>query len=200
VTAPTITELPALPTFPPGPGLPDQPGVFIPAFLAFLDALRNWRTDLVAFGEFVENNGSTSTSSTRWNVITETSNARTISSADIGAHVRFTSDTSVTLIIPVDHGFSAGDCVRFTQAGDGRVGISRGSSGVTLLSLDGAVVSRGAGAEWEMVCVGGNAFDLFGDIESEVILLSGDMTDGDDVVLFSGDMTDGDDQEQVGGV
>jgi hypothetical protein len=54
MSAPTITELPALPTFPAGPGLPDQPGVFIPQFLAFLEALRNWRGDLNAFAAYLE--------------------------------------------------------------------------------------------------------------------------------------------------
>lgn len=52
--APPISELPALPTFPSGPGLPDQPGVFIPQFLAFLEALNLWPDELNAFAEYLE--------------------------------------------------------------------------------------------------------------------------------------------------
>lgn len=54
MSAPTISELPPLPTFPSGPGLPDQPGVFIPQFLAFLAALNAWPGELNAFATYLE--------------------------------------------------------------------------------------------------------------------------------------------------
>jgi hypothetical protein len=54
MSAPTIDPPPELPTFPPGRGLPDQPGVFIPKFLAFLawfTTFRAWLVDLTAYFE-----------------------------------------------------------------------------------------------------------------------------------------------------
>jgi hypothetical protein len=57
VSAPTISPLPALPTFPPGPGLPDQPGVFIPQFLAFLNGLRTFRDEADALGAYLDSLG-----------------------------------------------------------------------------------------------------------------------------------------------
>lgn len=54
MSAPTIEEPPELPTFPSGPGLPDQPGVFIPKFLAFLawfTLFRAYLVDLIAYFE-----------------------------------------------------------------------------------------------------------------------------------------------------
>jgi hypothetical protein len=64
MSAPTVTDLPPLPTFPAGPGLPDQPGVFIPQFLAFLDALQNWPSELSALVTYLEGlSGGSSSSS-----------------------------------------------------------------------------------------------------------------------------------------
>ena len=54
MSAPIVTALPALPTFPSGPGLPDQPAVFIPQFLLFLTALRNWPGELSALVAYLE--------------------------------------------------------------------------------------------------------------------------------------------------
>lgn len=54
MSAPTIDPPPELPTFPSGPRLPDQPGVFIPKFLAFLawfTAFRAYLVELIAYFE-----------------------------------------------------------------------------------------------------------------------------------------------------
>lgn len=61
MTAPTVEELPALPTFPSGPGLPDQPGVFIPQFLAFLAVLQRWPGELNALVAYLEGLSTTTT-------------------------------------------------------------------------------------------------------------------------------------------
>jgi hypothetical protein len=60
MSAPTISEPPELPTFPPGPGLPDQPGVFIPKFLLFLTwftAFRAYLADLTVYFEGLSGGG-----------------------------------------------------------------------------------------------------------------------------------------------
>ena len=54
MSAPIISPLPELPTCPAGPGLPDQPGVFFPKFLAFLLALSTYRTEANALAEYLE--------------------------------------------------------------------------------------------------------------------------------------------------
>lgn len=61
MSAPTISEPPELPTFPTGPGLPDQPGVFIPKFLAFLawfTTFRAWLIEVIAYLEGLGGGGS----------------------------------------------------------------------------------------------------------------------------------------------
>jgi hypothetical protein len=204
MTAPTITEPPELPSFPTGPGLPDQPGVFIPKFLLFLAWFTTFRAYLVELIAYLESIGGTGSGSTdsglRWNVSDTAATSHTLTSADIGAHKRFTSDSDAEIVIPDDgHGFSFGDRVRVTQAGDGDVTINPAST-VTVNSLDGARTSAGHGAVFEIEYVGVNEWDALGDLIVSGILLSGDMTDGDDAVLLSGDMTDGDDSEQAGGV
>lgn len=51
---PTIDPLPELPTFPAGPGLPDQPAVFIPEFLAFLNSLRTFGDQANALAAYLD--------------------------------------------------------------------------------------------------------------------------------------------------
>jgi predicted GH43/DUF377 family glycosyl hydrolase len=75
VTAPTVEELPALPTFPSGPGLPDQPGVFIPQFLAFLAVLQRWPGELNALVAYLEGLLESGTSTTTTTIINEASTA-----------------------------------------------------------------------------------------------------------------------------
>lgn len=64
MTAPTITEPPELPTFPTGPGLPDQPGAFIPKFLLFLAWFTSFRAYLVELIAYLEGLGGGSGSGT----------------------------------------------------------------------------------------------------------------------------------------
>jgi hypothetical protein len=86
----------------------------------------------------------------------------TLSSSDIWKHVRFTSNSAITLTINTSHGFSAGDRVRFTAGGTGQVTMS--PSSVTLNSRAGALKSAGQYSVWELECVGANEFDVLGDV------------------------------------
>lgn len=173
--APTVTDLPELPTFPTGPGLPHQPGVFIPMFLAFHEALRNWPgelADLVAYLEGLSGGGSGDTSETdvagirRFNVRSVadsdlSAGAYALASSDVWAHLRFTSASPVTLNVNQGHGFLPGDRARFTQAAAGQVTMVAGN-GVTLNSADNALTSQMQNLVWELECVGLNEFDVLG--------------------------------------
>jgi hypothetical protein len=208
VTAPTVSELPELPTFPSGPGLPDQPGVFIPQFLAFLAALRVFRDEINALAAYIAGLGGAGgdpdpvvvSGSLRWSILNTDADSHTITGDDIGRHLRFTNDDAAELFISLEtvHGFSAGERLRVTQIGDGQVVVNPSSPSITINSLNGANVSIGRGAEFELEYVGSNEWDCFGDIESEPILLSGDMSDDDSLVLLSGDMADGENEALSG--
>lgn len=54
MSAPVVADPPELPTFPPGPGLPDQPGVFIPKFLLYLAWFTTFRAYLVELITYFE--------------------------------------------------------------------------------------------------------------------------------------------------
>jgi hypothetical protein len=157
-----IPELPELPTFPSGPGLPDQPGVFIPKFLLFLAALGAWRDALNAFSASLDLPGGGSTPSLALAIDTIEDTSYTLG-ADGWRHKRFTASSAITLNVDATHGLSAGERVRFTQAGAGQVTIVPASA-MTLNSRDNALKSTGQFAVWELECVGLEEFDVLGDV------------------------------------
>lgn len=87
----------------------------------------------------------------------------TVSSADVGAHRRFTANSAVALHINSGHGYEVGDRTRFTEVGTGQVTIS-GGTGITLNAAGGALKSRMQFSVFEIECVGTNEFDVLGDL------------------------------------
>lgn len=182
--------------------------MFIPQFLAFLNALSTFRAEANILADYLETlggeggGGSTDDENFQWAVASTGADSYTIGSSDIFKHVRFTNDVAAELVIPLagEHGFGIGDCVRAAQLGEGQVTITAASPSITVNTLSGALTTAGPGSVVELTYVGGNEWDGSGDILSNGSLLSGDMTDGDDQILLSGDMTDGDDIEMTSGV
>jgi hypothetical protein len=170
MSAPTIDALPALPHFPSARGLPDQPGVFIPQFLAFLTALGTFGDQANALAAYLDalslSGGGTVITGNfapfSLTVTNEPDASYTLSGIDIWAHRRFTNAGAVTLNVNTLHSFDVGDRCRFTQAGAGIVTMT--TSGVTLNSRGGVLTSAGQFAVWELECVGANEFDVLGDV------------------------------------
>lgn len=160
--APTIDEPPELPSFPTGPGRPDQPGVFIPMFLAFLTWFTAFRAYLVELIAYLEGLGGGGTTGNGWIVSTVTETEYTLSEGDMDAHLRFVAADPVTVLAPPDSGFTAGQSVRMTQAGEGTVAIVAGE-GVTVNALNG-LISEGQFAVFELEYVGSEEWDAMGDL------------------------------------
>lgn len=100
-------------------------------------------------------------------IITDATAARTLSLADIGAWLRFTSASAVALTIPTNAtvAFPIGTTLNGVQAGAGQITI--GGAGVTINKpSDYNAKTRRQYAPWCLVKVDTDTWDLIGDLEA----------------------------------
>ena len=101
-------------------------------------------------------------------IVTETTAARTLSNSDIGAWVRFTSNSAITLTVPPNSSvpFVIGTSINGIQAGSGQISVAAGV-GVTINKPTGYnAKTRIQGAAYCLIKVATNSWDLVGDLEA----------------------------------
>ena len=100
-------------------------------------------------------------------IVTETNAARKLSNSDVGAWVRFTSGSVVTLTVPPNSSvsFVIGTSINGIQAGAGQISVAAGA-GVTINKPTGYnAKTRAQGAAFCLIKVATDTWDLIGDLE-----------------------------------
>ena len=101
-------------------------------------------------------------------IVTETTAARTLSNSDVGAWVRFTSGSAITLTVPPNSSvaFIIGTSINGVQAGAGQISVVAGA-GVTINKPTGYnAKTRAQGAAFCLIKVATDTWDLIGDLEA----------------------------------
>ena len=101
-------------------------------------------------------------------IVTETTSARTLSNSDVGAWVRFTSGSEITLTVPPNSSvaFIIGTSINGVQAGAGQISVVAGA-GVTINKPTGYnAKTRAQGAAFCLIKVATDTWDLIGDLEA----------------------------------
>lgn len=101
-------------------------------------------------------------------IVTEATASRTLSNTDIGAWVRYTSGSAITLTVPPNStiAFAIGTTLNQIQAGAGQVTVSAGA-GVTINKPTGYnAKTRAQGSAFCLVKVATDTWDLVGDLEA----------------------------------
>lgn len=104
-------------------------------------------------------------------IITDATTARTLSFADRGCLLRFTSESAVTVTVPLNSSvaFLVGETINGIQASTGQVAIV-GAGGVTINKpTDYNAKTRAQGAPWCLIKVAADVWDLIGDMELTVV-------------------------------
>ena len=101
-------------------------------------------------------------------IVTETTAARTLSNSYVGAWVRFTSGSAITLTVPPNSSvaFVIGTSINGVQAGAGQISVAAGA-GVTINKPTGYnAKTRALGAAFCLIKVATDTWDLIGDLEA----------------------------------
>ena len=100
-------------------------------------------------------------------IITDATTTRTLSFADRGCYLRFTSGSAITATVPLNSSvaFAIGETINGIQAGSGQISIV-GAGGVTINKpTDYNAKTRAQGAPFCLVKVAADVWDLIGDME-----------------------------------
>lgn len=103
-------------------------------------------------------------------IVTETNAARTLSNSDVGAWVRFISDSAITLTVPPNSSvaFVIGTSINGIQAGAGQISVAAGA-GVTINKPAGYnAKTRAQGSAFCLIKVSTDSWDIVGDLEATV--------------------------------